>query len=66
MLFCLEKLKKKNNVLITTILFLLLVFTIEMFLVVGMVPLAFAILILFVIVNKNINHKDKGMKAIII
>ncbi len=66
MLFCLEKLKKKNNVLITTILFLVLLFTIEMFLVVGMVPLAFAILILFVIVNKNINHKDKGMKAIII
>lgn len=66
MLFCLKKLKKKNNVLVTTILFLVLLFTIEMFLVVGMVPLAFAILILFVIVNKNINHKDKGMKAIII
>ncbi len=66
MLFCLEKLKKKNNILITAILFLVLLFTIEMFLVVGMVPLAFAILILFVIVNKNINHKDKGMKAIII
>ncbi len=65
MLFCLDKLKKKNNILITVILFLILLFTIEKFLVVGMVPL-FVILILFVVINKNINHKDKGMISIII
>ncbi len=65
MLFCLDKLKKKNNILITVILFLILLFTIEKFLVVGLVPL-FTISILFIIVNKDINHKDKGMRAIII
>lgn len=68
MLYIFKKLNPNVNLtFILAIMFLNLInkFVDIVFLNKGLVPLAFTILIV-IIVNKKINHKDEGMKATIV